>query len=226
MQKRKIFIFFIIIVLILIISLVFLSKKTYKIDTLGNNISSKNSEEIKDYILNISSYEAKIEVEVKSNKNYNKYIINQKYVNPNIYKQEILEPSNIKNLIIIYDGKDLKIENSKINLNELYENYNCITENFLYLTSFIENYKMDNESACREKDNQVIMETKINNINNRYTTYQKLYTNKESGTPVKMEVLDVNKNIVVNIKYNEIKINNTKKEDVLAFKLDFEKSNI
>ena len=127
MGKRKMFIFFLILFLMFIIVLIFLFQKTYKNNNFGNNINNKNSEEIKNYILSISSYEAQIEVEVKSNKNYNKYIMNQKYAEPNIYKQEILEPSNIKNLIITYDGKNLKIENSKINLNELYENYNCIT---------------------------------------------------------------------------------------------------
>lgn len=225
MGKRKMFIFFLILFLMFIIVLIFLFQKTYKNNNFGNNINNKNSEEIKNYILNISSYEAQIEVEVKSNKNYNKYIMNQKYAEPNIYKQEILEPSNIKNLIITYDGKNLKIENSKINLNELYENYNCITENFLYITSFVENYKKDNNSICIEENNQIIMEAN-NNINNKYATYKKLYINKEDGKPIKMEILDINKNIIVNIKYNEIKINNVKKEDVLAFKLYFEKLDI
>ncbi len=225
MGKRKMFIFFLILFLMFIIVLIFLFQKTYKNNNFGNNINNKNSEEIKNYILSISSYEAQIEVEVKSNKNHNKYIMNQKYAEPNIYKQEILEPSNIKNLIITYDGKNLKIENSKINLNELYENYNCITENFLYITSFVENYKKDNNSICIEENNQIIMEAN-NNINNKYATYKKLYINKEDGKPIKMEILDINKNIIVNIKYNEIKINNVKKEDVLAFKLYFEKLDI
>ena len=225
MGKRKMFIFFLILFLMFIIVLIFLFQKTYKNNNFGNNINNKNSEEIKNYILSISSYEAQIEVEVKSNKNHNKYIMNQKYAEPNIYKQEILEPSNIKNLIITYDGKNLKIENSKINLNELYENYNCITENFLYITSFVENYKKDNNSICIEENNQIIMEAN-NNINNKYATYKKLYINKADGQPIKMEILDINKNIIVNIKYNEIKINNVKKEDVLAFKLYFEKLDI
>lgn len=226
MKKRKIFVFFIILFFIFIVVLIFLSKKTYKNNTFGNNINNKNSEEIKNYILAISSYESEIEVEVKSNKNNNKYVIIQKYVTPNIYKQKVLQPSNIENIVIIYDGKDLKIENSKINLSRLYENYNCITENFLYLTSFIEDYKNNNNSTCVEENHQIIMATKSNNTNNKYATYKKLYINRENGKPNKMEILDVNKNITVNIKYNEIKINNLKKEDVLAFKLYFEKSDI
>ena len=226
MKKSKIFIFLIILSIIFIIIFCFFSKKTYKITSLGNNMSNKSSEEIKDYILNISSYETIMDVEVMSNKNYNKYIINQKYASPNIYKQEIVEPSNIKNLKIIYDGKDLKIENTKLNLSELYENYKCITENFLYLTSFIEDYKSEQTSTYTEENNQIIMETKVSNIDSKYTTYKKLYIGKENAKPIKMEIQDINKNILVNILYNEIKINNTKGEDILAFRLNFIKSDI
>ena len=47
---------------------------------IGNNIISQV--EIDD-ILNISSYKATIEVEVKSNKNENKYVIKQEYFGEN-----------------------------------------------------------------------------------------------------------------------------------------------
>lgn len=68
----------------------------YKSIFFGNNtIKSDNID-----ILNIRSYEAKITVEVNSNKNTNKYILNQKYIEPNIFKQEVIEPSSIKGLTI------------------------------------------------------------------------------------------------------------------------------
>ena len=60
---------------------------------MGNNISSQ---EVIENILNISSYESIIEVEVNSNKNVNKYIIKQTYIAPDISEQEIIEPQNIK----------------------------------------------------------------------------------------------------------------------------------
>ena len=45
---------------------------------IGNNITNKSIQEIEEYILNISSYEAELEVTVQSNKNTNKYILKQK----------------------------------------------------------------------------------------------------------------------------------------------------
>ena len=65
---------------------------------IGNNSSSQ---EIVDYILNISSYETQIEVEVKSNKNSNKYKIKQTYIDNQNNRQEVLEPSNIQGVKII-----------------------------------------------------------------------------------------------------------------------------
>ena len=70
---RKIII--VIIIIIICICIFFYINKSKKIK-IGNN---STSQEIIDNILNISSYETVIEVEVKSNKITNKYTIKQKY---------------------------------------------------------------------------------------------------------------------------------------------------
>lgn len=103
---------FFIICIILVISICFFRKNDYKTGNIGNT-NIKSAENIKEYILNISSYEADISLEITSNKTTNKYRLIQKYASPNIFKQEILEPNNIKGLTTIYDGVNLKIENSR-----------------------------------------------------------------------------------------------------------------
>ena len=75
MKKQKILLIIFIVFFILLI-LFFLIN--YKTKNNGNNISKFNGN-IKDYILNISSYEAEIEVIVESNKTTNKYILKQLY---------------------------------------------------------------------------------------------------------------------------------------------------
>ena len=90
MNKKKLnkkIIIFIIIIILLILIIFFFTNKTKKIK-FGNNSSSQ---EIIDNILNISSYETVIEVEINSNKNTNKYIIKQKYIAPDISQQEIIK---------------------------------------------------------------------------------------------------------------------------------------
>ena len=137
---KKIKVITVLIILILLIAILFLifSKNTAKVFKNGNN---KTSQEIVDYILNISSYKLNVTVEVNSNKSNNKYILNQQYVNPNIISQEVLEPSNIAGIKITNDGTNLKLENSNLNLSNIFENYNYLGDNCLDLICFIENYK-------------------------------------------------------------------------------------
>lgn len=102
--------------IIIAIILYFFFKNDNKNWNIGNNLSNKTLQEVEEYILNISSYEAEIEVSVESNKNQTKYVISQNYVSPNIEKQIVKEPSNIQGLETIYDGSKLTIHNSKLNL--------------------------------------------------------------------------------------------------------------
>lgn len=203
-NKRKIIIIIAIAILVAIIAIFFIknNNKTAKTSKIGNN---STSQEIVDYILNISSYEAQIEVEIKSNKNSNKYKIKQTYINSENNMQEVLEPSNIQGIKIIKEGTNLKIENTKLSLTKIIENYSDITQNNLDLISFIESYKNNSNSKFKEENNQIIMETTAKTENN-YQKYKTLYISKETGNPTKMEIKDTNKNTIIYIIYNEIKI--------------------
>ena len=186
---------------------------------MGNNLSNKTNQKIEEYILNISSYEAEIDVEVETNKNKTKYKIKQSYVAPNIEKQTILEPSNISGLETVYDGNTLKINNTKLNLSTVYQNYQYMTENFLWLNSFIEDYKNSSNKKLYEENNMIIMEVTLQN-NNQYVSSKKLFIDITTGKITKMIVQDKNQKNLVYILYNEIKINSLKKEEVLAFRLN------
>lgn len=216
MKKKSKLIIILFIILIIIFTFVFFY---YKSGKNVNNIN-KSTDDIVKNILNISSYEAEIEVTIESNKNTNKYRIKQSYVKPNIVKQIIKEPSNIENLTISYNGKNMKIENTKLSLSKIYENYEYISQNTLWLSSFIDNY--NDNSKIKETENEVIIEN--NNSFNNYQNKQILYISKKTGTPTKLEVYDNNKNAKIYIKYNEIKINKIKQNEIVAFK--YKKINI
>lgn len=172
---------------------------------LGNN---KSSQEIVSEFLNISSYEATVKIDVKSNKNNNKYILKKQYISPNISTQEVIEPKNIAGIKIIKEGNNLKIENTKLNLSSIFENYNYISENDLDLECFIEQYKNQKEQKIEEKDNQIIL--KIEDNKNKI-----LYIDKNTAKPIKMELKNNNKNESVYILYNEVTLNNIKKENLI-----------
>ena len=90
---------------------------------------TNNSQEIIENILNISSYEAIINVKVISNKNENNYIIKQKYNSNNFNSQEVIEPKNIEGTKIIKKENKLTIQNSRLNLSTVFENYQYISSN-------------------------------------------------------------------------------------------------
>lgn len=216
-NKRKIIITITVIILLIIIGIIFIKNQnnTAKTSKIGNN---STSQEIVDYILNISSYETQIDVEIKSNKSINKYKIKQNYINNEKNTQEVIEPSNIQGVKIIKEGTNLRFENTKLSLTKIIENYSDITQNNLDLASFIENYKNNSNSKYKEENNQIIMETTAKTENN-YQKYETLYISRETGTPTKMEIKDTNQNTIIYIIYNEIKINKTADEKIYAFKL-------
>lgn len=211
---KKPIIVLILILLLTILTFYFFINKNNKLFNknfnIGNNITNKSIQEIEEYILNISSYEAKLEVTVQSNKNTNKYILKQKYINSKLEEQVVVEPSNIEGLTILYENGKLTVNNTKLNLQTVYDNYEEITQNNLWLNSFIEEYKNNNNRSISEDSNYVIMT--VNTANN-YEKVETLYINKNTGNPEKMIIQDKNQKNMVYILYNEIRINNLSKED-------------
>lgn len=220
-KKKWIFIMIIVFILILL-AIYFFLKKDYKNLKMGNNMSNKTIEEMEEYILNIGSYEAIVAVTIESNKNTNQYILSQKFTKPNISKQVVLEPSNIAGIETTYDGSTLTIQHSRLNTSTIYENYQEMFDNFLWLNTFIEDYKVGkeaNQATIEEKEGIVILKTKVKNDDNQYVYQKELYVDKATGKPTKLFVQDINKKNLVYILYNEITINGLQKEEVLAFQL-------
>lgn len=198
-KKTGFVIAFVIVIIIGIVScLIFFPKKTAKNLKIGNNTSSQ---EIVDYILNISSYETKVEVEVQSNKNQNKYMIKQQYKSPDITEQEVIEPSNIAGFKISKNGNQLKIENTNLSLSSIFENYEYVADNILDLSSFIKDYQSDEKASWKEENNQIILTTKQEKVE------KNLLIDRSTGKPKKLEVKWTNKNTIVYILYNEVNIN-------------------
>lgn len=224
MKLKKAIIIFII---VLILGLgVILIKNNYKTSKNGNNISNKSADEIENLILNIGSYEANANIIIRSNKNQNTYVVKQKYNQEgNLYNQEILEPSGIAGTIIQYDGNDLTIKNTNLNVKKIYENYSYIESNILSLASFVEDYKKSEDKTVKEENGIVTLQVKLSN-NNKYTMEKTLYINRNENKIEKMEIKDTTQNVRIYILYNEIEFNNIPKEEVLAFSITITDNNI
>ena len=169
------------------------------------SVNNMNSQEIVDYILNINSYKANATVQINSNKNSNKYILKQEY-NQNESIEEILEPSNIKGIKIINKEGNLIVENSNLNLSTIFENYQILEENYLDLSTFINECNESNNYKYEEENDSLIIKLKSNK-DNKYIKNKILYINKSKAIPTKLVIEDDNKKIQVNIEYNEIELN-------------------
>lgn len=204
-SKQKIIIITIIAIAIVIFISIFFKINYKKINT-GNNILNKTLDEVQEYICNINSYEATMEVTINSNKNTNKYKIKQTH-DENEDIQEILEPENVKGIKIIYKDNTLQIINTNLNLTKIYNNYPYIESNNLWLNDFLEEYKQaDNENKeATENDEEVVLKLEVQNEDSNIK-YKELYLDKKTGNPTKLLIQDNNKNTVIYILYSEITI--------------------
>ena len=203
--KQKIIIITIIAIAIVIFVSIFFKINYKKINT-GNNILNKTLDEVQEYICNINSYEATMEVTINSNKNTNKYKIKQTH-DENEDIQEILEPENVKGIKFIYKNNTLQIINTNLNLTKIYNNYPYIESNNLWLNDFLEEYKQaDNENKeATENDEEVVLKLEVQNEDSNIK-YKELYLDKKTGNPIKLLIQDNNKNTVIYILYSEITI--------------------
>lgn len=204
MKKKLIFV--ILVFFVVIIFAIFI-KSNYKNIKFGNNESNKSVKEVEEYILNINSYTATLDMTVNSNKNQNKYIIKQEYSKNNIEKQTIIKPENIEGTEIIYKDGNLELKNSNLNLSKMYSNYQYLSDNILWLNSFIESYNNNRENTNIYEENDFIVMQISNKTKNSNICIQKLYLEKGTGIPKKMILQDNNKKDVIYILYTEIDIN-------------------
>lgn len=205
-SKQKIIIITIIIAIAIVIFVSIFFKINYKKINTGNNILNKTLDEVQEYICNINSYEATMEVTINSNKNTNKYKIKQTH-DENEDTQEILEPENVKGIKFIYKDNTLQIINTNLNLTKIYNNYPYIESNNLWLNDFLEEYKQaDNENKeATENDEEVVLKLEVQNEDSNIK-YKELYLDKKTGNPTKLLIQDNNKNTVIYILYSEITI--------------------
>lgn len=176
----------------------------YNFFILGNNIN-RSQDEIVDNIINkTNEYEANIDVKVISNKNENDYKMYQ-IVNDEKSIQIVDGPENIKGLEIENISNKLIIRNTKLNMEKIYDQYEFLLNNSLFLNVFIEDYKK-NTSKIYEENDELIFEVKLDSSKSTYIKYKELHVDKILGVPRQLIIKDNTKKTCISIIYNDIKI--------------------
>ena len=153
---------------------------------------------------NLEEYEANIDVTVVSNKNENVYNM-QQIVDEEFSRVIVNGPENVKGLEIELKDGNLKIINTKTNMEKIYENYKTEINNSLFINSFIEEYK-NNDTEIVENESEIIIKMNLEKDNNTYKKIKELYLDKQSGLPIKLLIKDNVQNTNTSIVYNDIKI--------------------
>lgn len=142
-------------VIILLLILVFLY---YNTSIFGNNIIIKDENKIASAVLNsFYNYEAEIEVTVKSNKTVNSYEMKQT-VKDNYSSFEVTSTGKINGLKVEFENSTLKFSNTELKLNKIYDNYDAIIKNSLFLNNFADEFSSTNSTTYKD-NNQFIFET-------------------------------------------------------------------
>ena len=168
----------------------------YNTSIFGNNIIIKDENKIASAVLNsFYNYEAEIEVTVKSNKTVNVYEMKQT-VKDNYSSFEVTSTGKINGLKVEFENNTLKFSNTELKLNKIYDNYDGIMENSLFLNNFADDYKNNENSTTYKENNKFIFETGDGK--------KKLYVSSETLKPERLEIKDDTKNTAICIIYKRI----------------------
>lgn len=194
------------IIILICIFLIIFSFFYYNFFINGNNIFKKSNEEIIDNILNADfNYTAEANVTIYSNKNQNTYEIKQEETKEHSFL-EVISDGDIKGLNLEYEENKLILKNTELNLEKIFENYNELSSNYLFLKSFIKEYLESEDIKISEEDENTIV-VKITLLNsNKYIKYKELYIDRKTELPKKLIIKNSDKQIKVCIIYNNIEI--------------------
>ena len=98
----------------------------------------------------------------------------------------------------------MKVENSNLNLEKIYNNYPYIESNIFWLNSFIEEYRNSEQRNITEKNEEIVMQ--IKRKNDKKIATEELILDKKTLKPTKLSIMDNSKNVMVYILYNEIEL--------------------
>lgn len=165
----------------------------------GNNIISKNQDMIIEKILNAKGYKACIEVTVYSNKTENKYEIEiEENFEENYSIEKVKGNNDFSGMVIEQKNDKLIFLNTNLNLKKIYESYNSISKNYLFLSNFFN--EVDRESI-NEKENEIIVKSE-----NNYLHSKVLYLDKEKNEIKKLVITDYEQNTKIIIEYIELQL--------------------
>lgn len=164
-------------------------------------------------------YISNVKIEVYGNKVNNEYEVKQFVKNATSIRIECLSPDYIKGSIIVFNNYKWKVSHSEIKLKYDFDKL-LEADNYIVLgivdTNYINNRNI--KRSYKNIDNRTYEILSYDLNLNSYREKVNLYINKDSGKPMKMEMIDENGAIRIEYIYNNFEF--TKSFDKNTFVLE------
>lgn len=166
--------------------------------------------EAQKYFNKMETYRCIADVTIKGNKDIETYKSKHVFKKPDKYVIEFLEPSENQGNIVLYDGKQAWLYNKQIDESFVIKDLEQGGDRNLFLGHFLKNILTNEENILSFDDidgkGYLILETEIPG-NNKYRSKEKLWIDRESYYPYKLNVLDKDGEVTVEVIYSEFKAN-------------------
>lgn len=156
-------------------------------------------------LTNLKSYSCIAHVTATGNKSSKEYILKHYFKSQDYYKLEVISPENIKGKTTIYDKEKIIISNPNIK-DEFKLTYKGKENRYLFIGDFINNIVENEDLNISSDKNFLILDTSIPG-SSAYFNKEKLYIDKKSLEPRKLEILDSNGKTRFTVIYKEFKYN-------------------
>ncbi len=182
--------------------------------TYGCSKSTETEEDVfydvQKYFNKMETYRCIADVKVKGNKDTETYKSKHVFKKPDKYVIEILEPAENQGNIVLYDGKQAWLYNKQIDESFVIKDFEQGAEKNLFVGHFLKNI-LTNEEINMSFDNidgkqYLILETETPG-NNKYRSKEKLWIERDNYLPYKLNVLDKDGEVSIEVIYSEFKAN-------------------
>lgn len=189
--------------------------------------SEKTDEEIfykaQKRMIDMETYVCTADITIYGNKSPVKYTAKQWYKAPNKHKIEIVGPESLKGKTTIYNGKRAWVSHPRIGQEWLMEDFSTAIEQKFFLGYFLSNFlNTENAKLSREtvdKNEYILIGAEIPG-NHPYFSQEKLWFDVNKYYPHKLQVLDINDNIIINVEYIDFKFNENLDDNIFTIKGD------
>lgn len=186
----------------------------------GGKSQEKVVSKLEDTMENMTGYKADATMEMNTGQEEQAYEINVWFQKDDMYRVSLSNPADEQGSQVILKNKDgVFVLTPALNKSFKFQSDWPDQGSQPYLfQSLVKDVTEDTEAVFEETDDHYVFETKTNYQNNHTLPYQKVFFNKRTYTPSHVQVLDTDKEAVVEVKFSNFELDAKFAAD--DFKLD------